>query len=350
MGAANIFSERRGKKQGTAGFLLSFSLPCSPGGAAAPTPPAAIGNRFSPRLARPRGFTLIELLVVCGILAALAFTAWGAYNGVQEAAEDDIALADLRRVADAVRRFRADTGFYPGQGPFALAATAQVEAQCTAADGILRSWAAHLPDGDRNAWFASPANLALLFGAPILCAKHPLAHLQKWNPETGRGWRGPYLDRNLRLWVDHGDALNSRTVDTIGSDGETVVTDGPDGFGDPLIGVKIRDVPAYGTGPRYRAAGAAGAACSGQGATSGGCMFGWRAAARWETGYRADVHELERHARPFLLFGLANGDHPRVVYLGKDGVYGGRNPDDPCRPNLNTSGGADDHVLCLDGG
>ena len=33
------------------------------------------------------GFTLIELLVVCGILAALSYTAWGAYLGIQEGAE-----------------------------------------------------------------------------------------------------------------------------------------------------------------------------------------------------------------------------------------------------------------------
>ena len=301
-------------------------------------PPRAV-SRHPPRAAAPAGFTLIELLVVCGILAALAFTAWSGYAGVQESAEDDIAMADLRRVAHAVRRFKADTGYYPGQGPFFLAASAITEAACTSSDGILRAWAAPDLDADRDAWFASPANLALLFDAPLLCGKHPLAHLKTWNPETGRGWHGPYLDRTLRLWVDHGTDLNASTV----------VAGAPDGTGTPLAGAKIRDVPAYGTGPRYRAAGPSGSACSSQAATTGTCMLGWRTVAREETGYDADEHELPRHARPFLLFGLANDDHPRAVYPGKDGVYGGRNLADPCRPNLAASGGADDRVLCLAG-
>ncbi|MDR1936199.1 MAG: prepilin-type N-terminal cleavage/methylation domain-containing protein [Candidatus Accumulibacter sp.] len=286
----------------------------------------------------PRGFTLVELLVVCGILATLAFTAWSGYNGVQESAEDDIAVADLRRVADALRRFKADTGYYPGQGPFVLATageTGVTEESCVSTDGLLRNWnAAPIDDSRRDAWFASPANLALLFTAPTVCGKHPLAYLQKWNPESGRGWRGPYLDRSLRLWVDHGYNLIESTV----------VTGAPDGTGNPLTGAKILDVPAYGSGPRYRAAGPSGS-CANQAAESGNCMLGWRGVPRDETGYSPGQHEIPEHARPFLVFGLANGDFPRVVYMGKDGVYGGRNEQgDPCRPFL----GSDDQVLCLD--
>jgi type II secretory pathway pseudopilin PulG len=292
-----------------------------------------LSERTSPQTPASRGFTLVELLATCGILAALAFTAWGGYHGAQESAEDDIALADLRRVADAVRRFKADTGYYPGQGPFSLSPSAETEAVCAASDGILRNWATPDDDSKRDAWFASPANLALLFEAPPLCGKHPLAYLKKWNPESGRGWRGPYLDRSLRLWVDHGDNLNT---DALGQGG-------PDGQGSPLDGVKILDIPAYGTGPRYRAAGF----CGSQAAADGKCMLGWRSVRRNEAGYRAGEHELPLHARPFLLFGLSNGDSPRVVYMGKDGVYGGRNPTDPCRPHLTASGGIDDRVLCL---
>jgi hypothetical protein len=208
-------------------------------------------------------------------------------------------------------------------------------------DGILRGWAAPPLDVDRNAWFASPANLALLFDAPLLCSKHPLAFLKTWNPESRRGWHSPYLDHTLRLWVDHGAGLSSSIVPT----------DPPDGTGSPLDGGKILDIPAYSTGPRYRAAGPAGSSCGNQAAKDGDCMFGWRTVAREEAGLiNAGQYELPQHARPFLLFGLANNDHPRVVYLGKDGVYGGRNTSDPCRPRLDSSGGKDDRVLCLESG
>jgi prepilin-type N-terminal cleavage/methylation domain-containing protein len=282
------------------------------------------------------GFTLVELLAVCSILAAVAYVAWGTYMNVDRQAEDELAHAQLLQLATALKRFHEDTGYYPGQGPLSLAPSAVNEADCMASDGILRGWAAPGNDIKRDAWFASPANLALLFDAPALCDKHPLAYLKKWNPETGRGWHGPYLDRSLRLWVDHGADLN----------GDPAASGAPDGTGTPLAGEKILDIPAYGVGPRYHAAGPSGG-CANPAAATGNCMLGWRTVAREESGYRANEHELPRHARPFLLFGLANGDFPRVVYMGKDGIYGGRNLTDPCRPNLTAGGGVDDRVLCL---
>lgn len=299
---------------------------------------------------RDRGFTLIELLVACGILAALAYTAWGGYAGVQASAEDDLARAELRRLADALRRFQADTGYYPGQGPFALAAPGTVETanatggyDCAPTGGLLRSWARPyaLPDdgSSKDAWFKSPANLALLFEAPALCANHPLARLQRWDPDSRRGWHGPYLDPAARKWVDHGADFNASAV----------VLTAPDGTGNPLAGEKLADIPAFGAGPRYRAAGPSGNACDDPQSTAAGntCMLGWREVPRETAGYAAGIHELKAHARPFAVFGLANGDFPRVVYWGRDGKYGGRNLSDPCTPNLTSADGADDQVLCL---
>lgn len=289
-----------------------------------------------------RGFTLIELLVVCSILAALAYTAWGSYTGIQDGAEDDIASAEMQRLADGLKRFKADTGFYPGQGPFILSAPGTAETangtgfDCTPLGGIRRSWAAPDTDADRDAWFASPANLALLFESPELCGNHPLAYLARWNPDSRRGWHGPYLDRKSRLWVDHGADLNSSSV----------VLTAPDGTGNPLAGTKLLDIPAFGAGPRYRAVGPSWGSCSDQ-STGITCMLGWREVSRETTGYNASRHELPTHARPFAVFGLANNDSPRIVYWGRDGKYGGRNLADPCQPNLAAAAGADDQVLCL---
>lgn len=280
-----------------------------------------------------RGFTLIELLVVTGILATLAYLAWGGQSGIQSRAEDEVARAEILRLADALRRFRADTGYYPGQGPFALAAPGTSEdagGACTPVGGVRRSWAQPATDADRDAWFISPANLALLFGAPALCQNHPQASLQGWDADTRRGWHGPYLDVSARAWVDHGDGFNIA-----------------DGSGNPLAGNKVLDIPAFGSGPSAAPARAAWTRCNTPEGVANDCMLGWRSVFRAEAGYDATRHELNWHARPFALFGLANGDFPRLVYWGADGRYGGRNATDPCRPNAAASDGLDDMVLCL---
>lgn len=77
-------------------------------------------------------------------------------------------------------------------------------------------------------------------------------------------------------------------------------------------------------------------------------MLGWRSVPRSATGYNAATHALPAHARPFAVFGLVDGDAPRVVYFGADGRYGGRHPTDPCQPNTAASDGEDDVVLCID--
>lgn len=301
---------------------------------------------------RESGFTLIEILVVCSLLAALSYIAWGGYGSVQASAEDDIARAELLRLADALRRFKADTGYYPGQGPFALAAPGTVESAvsgglaCTplADAAVLRSWTAPAIDSERDTWFDSPANLALLFTAPALCANHPLHFLNHWNPDSQRGWHGPYLDTAARAWVDVGQDFNADISQATGSGAGA-----PYGDGDPLAGNKLTDIPALGSGPRLPATGPGNSRCSNQQQTTGSCMLGWRSVPRDTPGYAASQHELPAHARPFAVFGLADNDHPRVVYFGRDGRYGGRASSDACLPNLNHPSGAgdDDWVICL---
>lgn len=294
---------------------------------------------------RDRGFTLIELLVVCGILAATAYLAWGGFLGVQENADDTIALAEMQRLAQGLQRFRADTGYYPGQGPFALAAPGTTLSpsgsgySCAPVGGVLRPWATPALDADRDVWFNSPVNLALLFEAPALCANHPLAHLNRWSADTRRGWHGPYLSLASRHWVDHGSDFNADATGTLSTT--------PYGDGSPVADTKVLDIPAFGAGPRLRAAGPTWERCDTPEATAGTCMLGWRSVPRSATGYNATTHALPAHARPFAVFGLVDGDAPRVVYFGADGRYGGRHSTDPCQPNTAASDGEDDVVLCI---
>ena len=300
-----------------------------------------------------RGFTLIELLVVCGILAATAYVAWGGYFSAQSSAEDDIARAEMLRLADGLKRFKADTGYWPGQGPFILSPPGTAESatgdgfNCSApggaAFGVLRSWVANgVADSDRDIWFASPANLALLFTQPSLCANHPLHFLAVWNADSGRGWHGPYLDLASRKWVDIGVDFNANAANATGP-----YAGAPYGNGSPIAGSKIIDVPAFGAGRRLPAAGPSWSKCSEQEMTTGNCLLGWRSLPRASLGYDAGRHELTAHPRPFAVFGLADNDHPRIVYFGRDGRYGGRHSVDPCLPNAVADDGEDDVVLCL---
>ncbi|MCP4279843.1 MAG: prepilin-type N-terminal cleavage/methylation domain-containing protein, partial [Alteromonas sp.] len=65
-----------------------------------------------------QGFTLIELLVVVSILAALAGITSVAMDGYQQDAEEKITRVEMQRIAGAIRRFKADTGYWPKTGPF----------------------------------------------------------------------------------------------------------------------------------------------------------------------------------------------------------------------------------------
>jgi prepilin-type N-terminal cleavage/methylation domain-containing protein len=290
-------------------------------------------------MSRAAGFTLIELLVTCSILATLAYAVWGAYTDVDRRAGDELARPGLLQLATALRRFHDDTGYWPGEGPWRLAAGSKK--MCSGADigkgGAILGDALPPESADQEAaWLASPANFSLLFERPALCTNHPLAFLEEWNPATQRGWNGPYLPLAHRHWVDMW-RLPGNELPLAGSES-------------PAGGV-IDNVPALAAGPAFSPGNAAYASC-----VSGapGCYLGWRSLPRpldpgEDNGYNAAAHEFSRHARPFifLLYDLEGAPRPRVVYWGPDGRYGGTNETDPCLPNATDLDGKDDVVICL---
>lgn len=119
------------------------------------------------RRAAAAGFTLIELMVVAAVLVAVAMIGVSAIVDTSEVAEEQLVLQEMREVAEAIVQFRSDTNYYPKQGPFA---------------------AATVPSGTGP--LASPANMIQLFESPEDAVGNDL---MPWNPDTGRGWRGPYL-------------------------------------------------------------------------------------------------------------------------------------------------------------
>ncbi len=294
----------------------------------------AIGPR-----SRHAGYSLLELLVVVSILVAVALIATGSMDGVDRAAQANIVSAEMLEIAKAIKQFKADTGYYPGQGPFALLEDVNVGAYTCANDAADSPGAVDIDDPSivSRAWFESPANLVQLLERPILCTGHPLAWLaDDWDPVTRRGWRGPYLQTLGEGFVSIGDDTNPDEAYETG-DPEIVAT------------AQIDDVPGIADPFEHRPVNG---------------LMAWSATPIADGGMQRKVA-----GRPYLVFlndyGAGGGivtslEHPRIVSMGPDGLYAGcyddngdgdcNDPGDgenPCLPNIDGVE-TDDIILCLE--
>lgn len=236
---------------------------------------------------RRRSFTLLELLVVISILATLAGVLLVSLSGVQHKASGDLTVHELAQVKAAILGFRADTGFLPKQGPFAL--TSDGGSVPVPAEG--------------EAWFDSPANFTQVLINPLAGTGHPL---ETFNPDTRRGWRGPYLTRSAEGAVVVGDGL---------------ALDGRSGNLDQ--GTLLAALPSI-ADPFPRSPLTAGI----------GVVFNWT---------NASGDPLPQHGRPFLLFDLADPNRARVIGLGPDGRFSPL----PATGDLLTAPGSDDAGVYL---
>ncbi len=241
------------------------------------------------------GFTLIELLVTVSILAAVAFVAAGNYTGVSEHANDQLVRTEMQEIAQALRQFRQDTGYYPKRGPFALEDD----------DGNLPhdelpslSYVDDL-DGDtsdedaqRRYWFYSPANFWLLLTdeVPLENSDGTAHQLAVWDEETGRGWRGPYLkgfaDGYVNVSSDIYDDDNRAAGESSGSPLETSGAS------------EVRNIPGLADPFEMPP-------------DSATDYLAWSAEVGGDT--------RDYWGRPYLLFGL--DDKPWLVSFGPDGKY-----------------------------
>ncbi|MDO9282576.1 MAG: prepilin-type N-terminal cleavage/methylation domain-containing protein [Methylotenera sp.] len=249
---------------------------------------------------RHGGFTLLELLVTLTLLALVAGASVMALDGVDDDAKPQIVQNEMFEISKAISRFRKDTGYYPPQD--------------------------------------HPADFSALFSSecPFL-AQPALVHLCTKNPDTGRFWRGPYLASQGIAYLDIGYHDDAGVV--------AATTDAPDyalaldGTGSPVVGALMKNIQAK--ADLYERVPA-------------GSYLAWHSCNAYNNYLLPAIPNdadceavLAKYGRPYLLFDLNDNNKARLVSMGADGEYGGVNAANVCLPNVATSAGKDDLVLCL---
>lgn len=270
---------------------------------------------------RAGGYSLLEMLVVVVVVLSLASIAWGRYGNLEREEATRLAAVQLDQLATAIRAFKTDTGYWPGEGPFALEpAGASLTTGIVLRDS-LPDIALPLVGVDSDiwdaAWHAHPGNLWQLFARPDLDASKPLGRLKQWDDASQRGWRGPYLDAGKLKYVDLG-------------------------IDDPLeAGLVQRDLPNL---PAGYALPPLDPECT----PDQPCVYRWtRKASAFEPGDEDADYQYARAGRPLLYFGPVYGGRVRIAHPGDDGRFGGLSATAPCLPATNDAG-IDDLVRCLD--
>lgn len=143
---------------------------------------------------KQQGFTLIELLVVVSILASLAGLASVAMDGYQQESEKSITRVEMQRIVGAIRRFKADTGYWPKTGLYDY----REKYKNTSSPANLKNYVKN--------YYSHSADLSFLFyPPPKWVGGYDLDNLPSswdsntspistWNIEYAIGWNGPYID------------------------------------------------------------------------------------------------------------------------------------------------------------
>lgn len=215
-----------------------------------------------PRVSEHRlAFTLLELIVVVAILATLAGGAILLIGPAEEQARAQMSQMEMARLREAILQFHSDTGYLPMQGPFALTSEGgSVPVPAEGAD-----------------WFYHPANFNQLYDNPLSGTGHAL---ETWNPDTKRGWRGPYISSFGEGYVDIGDDLQ------------------PDGSGSPTAGTVLTEVRSI-ADPFVTAA--------------SGDFFVWR--------FQAGGDPISNWGRPYVLIDADNEAAARIIGMGSNRTY-----------------------------
>jgi prepilin-type N-terminal cleavage/methylation domain-containing protein len=175
-----------------------------------------------------KGFTLIELAVVLAIIAVLAAILTPLATNYLDQARTTRAMADTRTIADAIRLYKRDTGYYPLYTSLSNAKLGTTSANILAGPGTS-------PDTTQGDWSAIAASTTGL----VAKLNTVLSGLAANDPNPGKiSYRGPYIGA-----LDSDPWGNQYMVPMNNLAGSTnrgfVVSSGPDG--------KLQTVVAQGT-------------------------------------------------------------------------------------------------------
>jgi hypothetical protein len=133
-------------------------------------------------------------------------------DGYQKDSEETITRVEMQRISNAIRRFKADTGYWPKTGPFSYKTehTKVPDDKPNTINSIEKY---------RDAYFNNPANFWWLFDQPNKYIgnwdaasdkdSNPIIEpIWKWDVDTGMGWHGPYINR---------DAIKTIATDSVQS-------------------------------------------------------------------------------------------------------------------------------------
>ena len=247
------------------------------------------------------GYSLLEMLVVISLLAAVAFVTTGAYTHVIEDSGERLVITEMQEIARAIRQFKQDTGYFPKEGPFNL----DVVAGGQVTDASLLADFPHSGSTPvrRQIWFDSQVNFYQLMTtvSPLNGTGHLL---EEWNEETGRGWRGPYLQGVRDGYIDVGDDSDDPAI--VNTTGIADV----DGIADPFMF-------------RGKALG---------GSEVDGGIFDWSRTHRPVNTEDPPREEREKWGRPYLLLDLGTPAKLSLVSMGPDGEWDNGLDDDIVLP------------------
>ncbi|MBL4774236.1 MAG: prepilin-type N-terminal cleavage/methylation domain-containing protein [Alcanivoracaceae bacterium] len=264
------------------------------------------------------GFTLLELIVVVAILVAIAGIGTFAMRNIVSDSAIDVTRAEMQQISKAITQFKQDTGYYIGQGPFALLDSnddGNADANCNACTLASCSSIGALDPASVTSqiWLENPVNFKQLFSEPVYCSNHPIKSVMASATfkANNRGWNGPYM-------------VSSEGVVSLQTIPDSVLA-----TGNLTPGNAIVNIPSL-SDPFERA-------------DSSVFKFSWLASSAGSLANSA--------GSPYMLFiqKIDNSDVPRLVSAGRDGEYAGVNGgalpslEQWCSP-IPTS---DDIVLCF---
>lgn len=252
------------------------------------------------------GFTLIELIAVITLLAIIAGIAIVSYDGVQDQGRADVTQYELTEIRKALLQFRRDTHEFPcrvyrdgAYAPDNIGILDNDSANALDFTNLPASpnsehyhrWCLNNPLPDDKGVKAQDWALSMLLTFPYddTDTDTDTNYMSLlWNPDTKRGWHGPYIN-------NHGIK---------------------DAWGNNIL---LLD-PELDYSPEYR--------CKNNGSNGYDVTGGLYSCLKannpdWDLNYTEDANIV------------------RLVSMGENGVYDGINPSDPCTPN------EDDFVLCL---